>query len=124
MNESNLAIAEAYYNGLNKKNLIEVSKYLHSDVHFVSPFMQKQEKEVVLDAIKGFMEVFSTLSIRAKFESSNQVAIVYDVNFPEQVHRGSIRTAALLTFKENLIFAIELFFDPRPLISPSEPEKK
>lgn len=110
-NESNLAVAEAYYKAVNEKNLEEVAQYLHDKVQFLSPFAQKDGKEGVLEALKGFMQSFDTISIRSKFEAANQVMLAYDVIFPEPI--GAIRSAVLMTFKDNLIFKIELFFDTR-----------
>lgn len=111
MNVSNLSLAEAYYKALNHKDIGEVAQYLHPDAHFLSPFFELKGKEAVLGVIKVFMQNFNSISIRAKCGSPSQVMIAYDVNFSEAF--DTIRTAVLMTFKDNLIFGIELFFDPR-----------
>ncbi len=49
--------------------------------------------------------------IRTKFSSDNQVMLAYDLNCVSPI--GTIRVAALMTFEDNLILSIELFFDAR-----------
>lgn len=112
MNESNLTVAEKYYSAMNRKDLATATQYLHPQAEFLSPFFEVKGKEKVVDAIKGFMQSFHTISIRAKFESEDQIMFVYDVTFPESAF--TIRSAVLMNFKEHLIARIELFFDPRP----------
>lgn len=114
MSTSNLMIAQKYYAAMNHKDLATATSYLHPDVEFLSPFLEIKGKEKVIDAVSGFMQSFNMISIRAKFESDNQVMLVYDVAFHESAF--TIRSAVLLDFKEDLIARIELFFDPRPFI--------
>lgn len=117
MNKTNETLAEAYYIAMGQKNPAGMEKHLHSNVQFISPFAQLQGKESVIDAAKKFMALFQTLTIRTKFssndfDSNDQVMVVYDVAFPAPI--GNIPTAALLTFQEERITKIELFFDGRP----------
>lgn len=62
--------------------------------------------------LKDFFHCFNTLEIRAKFGSSDQAMLVYDLNCPTPV--GMVPVAALITLKNDLIICIELFFDARP----------
>jgi ketosteroid isomerase-like protein len=112
MNQNNVAIAEAYYNAMSNKNMAEVERYLHPDVHFLAPLAKLTGKEAVLEAAQGFSHFFNSLTIRAKFGEADQAMVVYEVDCPVPV--GLIRTAALMTFKEGLIARIELFYDARP----------
>ncbi len=112
MSEKNLATAKAYYLAVNNKNLSDVEKNLHSNVQLVSPFANIEGKELVLNAVKGFMTIFNTLTIRAECGSGDQVMLVYDLDCPAPI--GFVRTAVLMNFKDNLIARIELFFYARP----------
>ena len=49
--------------------------------------------------------------MRVKFAFGNQVMLAYDLNCVSPI--GTIRVAALMTFEDNLISSIELFFDAR-----------
>lgn len=109
MNEKNIHLAEEYYKAMKSKDLPRIEGYLHPEVHFLSPLAEAKGKEAVLEGIKKFISFFNDLNVRAKFGSENQAVIIYDVDCSEPI--GSIRTTALLTFKENLISDIELFFD-------------
>lgn len=66
----------------------------------------------MLEATKNFMAFFKTLTLRAKFGFADQAMVVYDVDFPDPI--GIIPTASLMTFQEELVTKIELFFDARP----------
>ena len=68
-------------------------------------------KETVLEAAKGFTNLFKTLTIRTKLSSEDQAMIVYDLDCSAPI--GNIRVAALFSFQDKLIAKIELFFDAR-----------
>jgi len=112
MNENNVAVAEAYYTAMKEKNVEGMGKYLHPDVQFKGPLVEIKGKEAFLEAAKGFVTFFKTLTIRAKFGSGDQAMVVYDLDFPEPV--GRLPTAGLITFQDGLIAKIELFCDGRP----------
>ena len=65
MTEKNIISAKAYYQAIGNKNLVEVEKYLYPQVHFVGPLAEMAGKESVLKAVKGFMTIFKTLTVRA-----------------------------------------------------------
>ena len=103
--------AVAYYTALGNKNIEEVKKYLHSNIQFTDPQEQVVGKEAVLKAAQGFMGVFKTLSIRAKFGSEAQAVVIYEVeilNFAK-----ALRAASLLSFQDSLISKIDLIYDTR-----------
>jgi len=108
------SIAVAYYTALGKKNIEEVRKYLHPDIQFTDPQEKVIGKEAVLKAAQGFIEIFKTLTICAKFGSENQAMIVYDVEIPN--FSKSLRAASLLSFQKELIFKIELIYDTQCFI--------
>ena len=112
MNQDLLAIAEAYCAAMSEKNLAGLEQYLHPDVQFMGPLGQASGKKAYLEATEGFMGVFKAYTVRKMFSSGNQVMVVYDVDFPEPI--GQCRTAGLMTFSNELIIGIELFFDARP----------
>jgi hypothetical protein len=95
-----------------EKNIAGMEKYLHPDVHFISPLAEKDGKAAYLDAAKNLMSFFKTLTIRTTFGSDDQAMVVYDFDFPAPI--GHVRTAGLMTFQDGLITKIELFFDARP----------
>jgi len=115
MTTNKLTIAQAYYTAMGEKNIASVEKYLHPNVQFSSPFYAMiTGKEGVLEAIKGFTSAFKSLVIRAKFGSDDQAVIVYDIDCP--MLNKTISSASLMTFQDDLIAKIELFFDPRPFL--------
>lgn len=112
MTHNTIAIAQAYYTAVGEKNIPVIEAYLHPDVSLTAPFGTLTGKDAVLDAIKGFTNVFKTLTIRAEFGSENQAVIVYDLDCPTL--KEIISAAVLMTFDEGLITNIETFYDPRP----------
>jgi len=112
MGHTNLASAVAYYTAMHNKDLAGVGQCLHPNVHFQGPLANLAGKELVLEAAKHFMSAFKSLTIRAKFESENQVMLAYDLDCPEPI--GLFRAAALMTFTDGLISRLELFYDARP----------
>ncbi|MEI8295388.1 MAG: nuclear transport factor 2 family protein [Alphaproteobacteria bacterium] len=112
MPESGLASVEAYYQAMHNKSISGMAEYLHPDVRFVGPLAQISGKEAVLEAVERLMPFFSTITIRAKFGSTDQTMVAYDLNCSEPI--GILRVAALMKFDDGLISRIELFFDARP----------
>lgn len=112
MENIHLSLAKAYYQAMGEKNTSEMAKYLDPKVHFVGPLADIKGKEAVLDGVKMLLPFFEKLTIRAIFGSNDQVMMAYDLKCAVPI--GTFRVAALLTFKNNLITQIELFFDARP----------
>ena len=111
-NQNNLSIAEAYYKALGEKNAAIAQKFLHANVQCTGPLVKIVGKEDVLEANKKFISLFKTLKIRSSFSSGDQAMIVYDLKCSAPIDTFS--AAALLTFNDNLISNIELFYDARP----------
>lgn len=109
-----VAIIEAYYTELSKKNIGAIEKYLHRDVELISPLSIVKSKTEVIAATKGFVEAINSLSLRAKFGSTDQAILVYDAFFPEPI--GVVRGTSLMTFSDGLVTHIELFYDARPVV--------
>jgi hypothetical protein len=106
-----IAVAVAYYTALGNKNIEEVSEYLHPNIQFADPQEKVVGKDAVLRAAQGFMDIFKTLTIHAKFGSEDQAMIVYDVEIPN--FAKTLRAASYLSFQEGLISKIELIYDTK-----------
>ena len=113
MNNSNLSIAEAYFTAMAAKNVSGLEKYLHPEVKLIAPLAEELGKQAVLGTIAKAMSMFETLTVRAKFASGNQAMLAYDVDFPAPV--GKVASAVLMTFQDQLILKIELFYDARQI---------
>ena len=112
MNTPHIASAEAYYKAFGNKDLAGMEKYLHPGVHFMGPLAELSGKDVVLEAARRLFGGFNALTIRAKVGAGNQVMVAYDLDCPQPI--GIFRVAVLMTFTEDLISDIELFYDARP----------
>jgi hypothetical protein len=112
MTEQNIALAKAYYQAISDKNIAQAEKYLDEHVQFIGPLGGATGKEATVNAVKRFMGVFNTLTVRAVCGAEDQAMLAYDVDCPAPF--GVIRGAVLLTFKNDLIVRYELFFDARP----------
>lgn len=113
MSTKNIAIAKAYYKALNDKNIAAAEQYLHPEIHFISPLTNITGKELVLNAVKGYMTVLKSLTVRTACGSDDQVMLVYDYDVVF-APTDTLHAAVLMNFKDNLIIRIELFFDARP----------
>lgn len=111
MYENSLNFAVAYYQAMSDKNIAFIEKCLHPDIQFIGPLGETKGKNAYLEAVRNFFSLFRKLVVRAQFDSSDQAMLAYDVDFPDPI--GRIQTAVLITFKDNLIIRIELFFDAR-----------
>jgi hypothetical protein len=112
MPQSHTHRAVAYYQAMSNKDIALLATYLHPQIHLISPFVDVTGKEAALASISYFCSVFTSLSIRSHCESHDEAVVIYDVSFEAPI--GHVRSAALLTFKEELIIRCELFFDARP----------
>ena len=109
---SNLAIAETYYNEMLAKDFDAMEKHLHLNVHFISPLAELSGKDAVVEAAKNLSGLLGDIEIRAKFSSGNHIMFAYDFMFPKPI--GKLRASVLMDFDDGLILKIELFYDPRP----------
>lgn len=115
MSEKNVTSAVAYYQAINDKNLAVIEKLLHPDIRFLGPLADVTGKNTYLESLKRFfLPSFNKLTIRAQFGSDDQAMLVFDLDCPVPI--GIVRTAVLMTFKNDLIVRLEAFFDPRPIV--------
>lgn len=109
MATNNISLVTKYYMAMGQKDIMQMSDYLHPDVILISPFGITNGKEEVLQAAKQFCNVFDALTIRTSCGSDNDVMLAIDVHCPAPI--GLLRTAVLVTLKNNLIISTELFHD-------------
>lgn len=109
---NHVATAEAYYKAINDKDIAGVEATLHPEVQFIGPLASLIGKDSVLDAATRYMSFVQTVEVKTSFSSGQQVMLTYDANFSDPI--GLCRTAVQMTFKDNLIDRIELFFDASP----------
>ena len=109
---SNVALGEAYFKSMAKKDAESMSKCLHPDVQFFGPLSSLSGKNAVMDAARKLFTSFNHLSIVSKLGDDMQAVIIYDLDFHPPV--GNFRVAAHMTFSRGLIDRIELFYDARP----------
>jgi hypothetical protein len=112
MNQNNVSIAKTFYTAFGEKNVEAMEKYLHPDVHLITPLSKLQGKEVYLESAKTFMDFFKALTLRTAFGEGDQALVVYDLDCTGFI--GKVPAAALMTFKEGLIIRNELFHDTSP----------
>ena len=105
-------IAEAYYLAMGAKNVTEMGKYLHPDVHFDGPQSDMKGRGDVLDVVAKLLPFFQSLTIRDKLSTGNQVMVAYDIHSLPPI--GNLPVTAILTIEENQIIKIVLFYDARP----------
>jgi SnoaL-like protein len=110
--ETTVNLALAYYQAVGNKNAGAVAEFLHPDVRLIGPLGEHAGKEAVLKAVTNFATLLKRLRVCASFGSSDQAMVNYEVDFGEPF--GICRSAALITFQENQIARLELFFDARP----------
>ena len=113
MIEKNIASVIAYYTAMANKNIATMEPYLHPTIKIISPFGTTTGKEAVLKGAEQWFNFFEGLTIRTHFGSGNQVMAVIDFNCPAPI--GFLRSAVLITFKDNLIASTELFHDTQAL---------
>jgi hypothetical protein len=111
MTDSTTQLATSYYQAMARKDLTELGKYVHPDVHFLG-MMECQGKDAFLGAAERMMSTSTGLEIRVVVGDKDTAMVAYDLIFPAPI--GATRTAALLSFEAGLIRNIELFFDKSP----------
>lgn len=117
--ENNVAAkGEAYYKLISEKDAQGIKQHLHPDVGLYGPLAALKGRDAVIKATTNFMKMLSSLKIRTKFGSGDQALIVYDTHFPNL--SNSVPAASLLTFRDNLIVKIELFYDGSSFVQKRE----
>lgn len=103
---------EAYLKALNDKNLEAIGTYVHPELKFKTPLSEISNRHDFLVATRQVVAHTKGLRVKSKFASDNQAMFIYDLIFEEPI--GATRTANLMTFVDDKIKEIELFFDARP----------
>lgn len=111
----NMVIAEAYYIAVNEKNSIAMGKLLDPNIEYLTPLTAMKGKAAALTAAEKLFKLLNALTIREKFASETQAMMVLDFEFIQPI--GNVPVAALLTTHNQLITKIEMFYDPRPILS-------
>lgn len=114
----NLETAVSYYTALHNKDVAAMDKFLDPNVRFIGPLAQMHGKIGVLEAAKNFCKICNGINIRSHFVDGDNVMMVLDFDFKEPI--GEVRSASMLSFKDNLIECIELFYDARPFETPEQ----
>lgn len=109
---NHLKIAKAYYQAMLNKDLEAISDYLAENVHIISPLGEVNGKPGVLEAAQNLMKLLHDINFRTECAFDDHVVMVYDFLFPEPV--GKLRAAGWLSFANDKIVNIELFYDGRP----------
>lgn len=109
MNKTSQKIAMEYYTLVGEKNVEGIKRYLDPNVELCGPLASLKGKEAVVKATSNFMNMFNSLTIRAKFGSEEQAMIVYDTDIPG-IAKG-FPGSSLLSFRDGMIVKIELFYD-------------
>ncbi len=111
MTNTHLKIAESYYLALNNKDLKAINNYIHPKISFLSPLSQTTGKDSFIVGAEMYFEFFKTITVQEKFCLDDKVMLVYDIDSAES--SKILRVASLITFKDGLIYFIELLYDPR-----------
>ncbi len=107
--KNNIEIAESYYKNIFAKNFDEIEKCLHEDIQFISPCININNKQELIESTKKFSEIVGDIQIKEKCDSGNTVILIYYFELTKPVIQ--FRSAVLMKLKDNLISNIELFYD-------------
>ncbi|MCB1118404.1 MAG: nuclear transport factor 2 family protein [Chlamydiia bacterium] len=114
MSKNKVEIAKSYYAAMVQKDLNKVAEHLHPDVKFSGPLDQRQGKESLMEAVKGFANFVEEVKYYTEVTSGDLVMFTYDVCCKEPM--GVQHAAAKFVVRDGLIHEIELFYDPRPTL--------
>jgi len=109
---STTEIANEYLNVWKEKNTDAIAALIHPEVHFKGPMAEFEGKDQFLAACHRMFPMLREFRVRSTAASENQVVAIYDFVCIEPI--GVCRTAELITFDDDLIRGVELFFDARP----------
>lgn len=113
MNKSNLEYAKQYYDWIVKKDLNNINNLLHETIEFVGPMCTIKGKSEVFSAITGYAKIVEDIEIIDKFSSNDKVMLTYLLTYQGQKSRAAV----MLTFANNLIKKLELYYDPTPFLN-------
>ena len=105
-------LAEEYISAWRGKDSEAMAKLLDPEAHLKSPLAEVTGREEFLEMVRKIMPMLNDVRIRAEFASESQAMIVYDFALVQPF--GVIPTVNLMTFEDDRIRDVELFFDARP----------
>ena len=106
------SIADSYIAAWKNKDIDEIARHLHPDVHYKGPMAERTGREALVAGMKRLLPMLIDVNVRSAFAEGNQTLYAYDFICREPI--GVSRIAELLTFEGEQIKSIELFFDARP----------
>lgn len=113
MNKSNLEYAKQYYDWIVKKDLNNINNLLHDAIEFVGPMCAIKGKAEVFSAISGYANIVENIEIIENFSNADKVMLTYILTFQKQKSRAAV----MLTFTNNLIKKLDLYYDPTPFLN-------
>ena len=109
-------LAEEYISAWRRKDPEAMSKLLDPEVHLKSPVTETIGREKFLETVRKIVPMLRNVRVRASLASESQAMFVYDFELDSPI--GTIPTANLMTFENDRIRNVEMFFDARPFENP------
>jgi ketosteroid isomerase-like protein len=98
-----------YIEAVGAKDYDAVSRYLSPDLSFKGPFMQSESADAFIASLKRMAPIWEANRIREVFAEGDRACVIYD--FVSNTEAGAMPCIELLTFRDDRIASIELFFD-------------
>lgn len=112
MDAHTLALATAYLAAWDRRDLSEIAQFIHPGVRFIGPMTDLSGKEAFLQSTARILPMLQGVKVHTRFATSDQAICTYDFVCAAPIN--VCRTAELMTFENDLIVRIELFYDARP----------
>ncbi len=103
------SLATQYIEFVGNKNYDAVADILAPDVSFKGPFMASNSAQDFIAALRRMAPIWKGNVLRAAFADDERACVIYD--FVSNTEAGSIPSVELLTFRDDRISSVELFFD-------------
>jgi SnoaL-like protein len=109
-----VSIADEYFRALENHDLQAVAGLLQPNLHFKGPLGERDGRDQFVSGLERLLPMWrlQKINVRGRFQSGNQVVLIYDFVCAEPL--GMCRIAEFLSFEGEKIKDIELFLDPRP----------
>ena len=117
MTDRLLQVGAEYLEALGAGDLNRIRAVIHPELHFRTPLLEVWGREPFIFACEQVIARTHGLVLKAKFAAGNQAMFTYDLLFVEPI--GPVRTANLMTFEDDKIRDVELFYDARPFQPPA-----
>jgi ketosteroid isomerase-like protein len=103
------SLAVRYIELVGEKQYDGVAELLAPDVSFKGPFTTVNSSDAFIASLRHMAPVWERNSIRAAFSEGDQACVIYD--FVSNTQTGAVPCIELLTFNDEKIQSVELFFD-------------